>query len=239
MAGGGGLVVSGIVTFDQVVKMYGSKKALGGLTVEIPEGQITGVLGENGAGKSTMFKLIVNLERPTSGEVRVFGQKPGWKQNERIAYLSDRARWYPHHRVRDAIEYCRVVYPGFRPEKAAEYAGYMKLDPSMKVAGMSKGQEARLQLALCLAREADLTILDEPFSGIDLISREKIVELIIGAVSERKTTLLISTHDIHEVEGLFDRVLFIKDGTLVHEVDAEELRAQTGSIKSAYRRVFE
>jgi ABC-2 type transport system ATP-binding protein len=230
--------MSGIVTFHQVVKKYGDKRALDGLTVEIPEGRITGILGENGAGKSTMFKIIVNLVRPTSGEVRVFGQRPGWKQNERIAYLSDRARWYRHHRVRDAIEHCRAVYRGFRVDKAAEYAEFMKLDPTMKVAGMSKGQEARLQLALCLAREADLTILDEPFSGIDLVSREKIVELIIDAVSERKTTLLISTHDVHEVEGLFDRVLFIKDGSLVQEADAEELRKQTGSVQSAYRRVF-
>jgi ABC-2 type transport system ATP-binding protein len=99
---------------------------LDGITLSFPKGKVIGLLGENGAGKSTMFKLMVNLIQPTSGEVRVFGQKPSRELNERIAYLSDRAHWYKHHSVEEAIRYGAQVFPRFDQEKAKQFAAFMK-----------------------------------------------------------------------------------------------------------------
>jgi ABC-2 type transport system ATP-binding protein len=230
--------VNDIVTFQQVVKSYGRKRALDGITLSFPKGKVIGLLGENGAGKSTMFKMMVNLIQPTSGEVRVLGQKPSWRLNEHIAYLSDRARWYKHHSVEEAIQYGAQVFPRFDLEKAKQMAEFMKLEPTQHVSDMSKGQEARLQLLLSLARDVDLILLDEPFSGIDLLSREKIVELMIDTMTEGEKTIIISTHDIHEVEGLFEHVVFLKGGTVVSQTDVEALRQKGLSIQDEYRRVM-
>lgn len=230
--------VNDIVTFHQVVKSYGGKKALDGITLSFPRGKVIGLLGENGAGKSTMFKMMVNLIQPTSGEVRVLGQKPSWRLNERIAYLSDRAHWYRHHSVEEAIRYGARVFPHFNLEKAKQFAAFMKLEPTQIVGDMSKGLEARLQLLLSLAREVDLILLDEPFSGIDLLSREKIVELMIDTLTEGEKTIIISTHDIHEVEGLFEHVVFLKNGDVVSQTDVEVLRQKGLSIQDEYRRVM-
>jgi ABC-2 type transport system ATP-binding protein len=230
--------VNDIVTFQQVVKSYRGKRALDGITLSFPKGKVIGLLGENGAGKSTMFKMMVNLIQPTSGEVRVLGRKPSWQLNERIAYLSDRAHWYQHHSVEEAIYFGARVFPHFSPEKAKQFAAFMKLEPTQKVGDMSKGQESRLQLLLALAREVDLILLDEPFSGIDLLSREKIVELMIDTLAEGEKTIIISTHDIHEVEGLFEHVVFLKNGNVVSQTDVEVLRQKGLLIQDEYRRVM-
>jgi ABC-2 type transport system ATP-binding protein len=230
--------VNEIVTFERVVKSYGRKRALNGITLSFPKGKVIGLLGENGAGKSTMFKMMANLIQPTSGEVRVLGQTPSWQLNERIAYLADRARWYKHHSVEEAIRYGARVFSRFDLEKAKQIAAFMKLEPTQRVGDMSKGQEARLQLLLALAREVELILLDEPFSGIDLLSREKIVELMIDTLTEGEKTFIISTHDIHEVEGLFEHVVFLKGGNVVSQTDVEVLRQKGLSIQDEYRRVM-
>lgn len=114
----------------------------------------------------------------------------------------------------------------------------MDLDLAVQVSTLSKGQEARLHIILCLARRVKLVLLDEPFSGIDLLSRERIIQLIINSMIDQPQTILISTHEIHETEGLFDHVVFLNKGRLVLEGDAEALRQEKGSIESIYRGVF-
>jgi len=128
--------------------------------------------------------------------------------------------------------------PSFNRRKAEEFADWMGLASNDFVHGLSSGQEARLQLILCLARDTRLILLDEPFSGIDLISREQIIEAIIATTIERRQTLILCTHDIHETEGLFDHVVFMKQGKVVLSGDTEQLREQQGSMESIYRGLF-
>lgn len=221
-----------------VSKKYGSKRAIDNLTVSFPKGQITGLLGHNGAGKSTLFKMIVGLVRANSGDITVFGNAPSWRHNANIAYLPDRARWYGYQTVHQALAYANSIFPLFNLQRAREMAQFMSLDPGQKISDMSKGEEARLLLILCLARDAELVLLDEPFSGIDLISREKIVNAIIDSMIDRQQTIIISTHEIHEAESLFDHVVLLDQGRVVLAEDAESLRAEKGSIESVYRSVF-
>ncbi|MBA4493889.1 ABC transporter ATP-binding protein [Paenactinomyces guangxiensis] len=226
------------VELKQVVKQYGKKRVLDGATVSFQTGKLTGLLGENGAGKSTLFKLVMGLTQPTEGEVRVFGHKPSWKLNERIAYLGDRSRWYPQHTIREALRFAAAVFPRFDEKRAQEYIQLMELDAEAKVRSLSRGQEARLQLSLCVANRVDLILLDEPFAGVDLLSRERMVRLLIDLMLEKEGTMIISTHDIHEVEGLFDNVVFIKGGKCIGDQNVEELRADRSSIQDEYRRLF-
>ncbi|WP_206809416.1 ABC transporter ATP-binding protein [Paradesulfitobacterium ferrireducens] len=230
--------MSFIVETEDLCKRYGDKMALDRLTLRLLQGQVTGLLGPNGAGKSTLLKAIVGLLQPSSGKIEVFGRKPHWSVNARIAYLPDRAQWYKYQTVESALHYGERVFPNFNLARAQRMAEQMGLTPSDSVAALSKGLEARLHLILCLAREAELVLLDEPFSGIDLVSREHIIQSIIDSTLEQHQTILITTHEIHEAESIFDHVIFLENGKLILEGETEVLRSEQGSIESIYRGLY-
>lgn len=227
-----------LVEAQDLCKSYGSKKALDGLNLSIPSGKVIGLLGPNGAGKSTLLKIIAGVARPDSGDIEVLNQKPNWSLNNEIAYLPDRGRWYAFQTVNQALLYANAIFPQFDLVRAQEMAEVLGLDPNNRISSLSKGFEARLNLIFCLARRVQLVLLDEPFSGIDLVSREKIIQMIIDSLMERSQTLIISTHEIHESESLFDYVVFLDQGKQIYEGDTEELRAIKGSVESVYRGLF-
>lgn len=231
--------MSNALEIMNICKAYGTKQALTQLTVSFPEGQITGLLGPNGAGKSTLLKALVGLVKPDSGTIKVFGQQPHWKLNAEIAYLPDRAKWYKFHTIEQALIYAFKVLPNFNLERALQMAKIMDLELNDKVSTLSKGQEARLNVILCLARNVKLVLLDEPFSGIDLVSRERIIQSIIDSMLDHLQTIIISTHEIHEAESLFDHVVFLDKGQLILEGNAEVLRQEKGSVESIYRGLFQ
>jgi ABC-2 type transport system ATP-binding protein len=226
------------IVSKNVSKRYEKKLALDNFNVSIPANRIVGILGPNGCGKSTFFRTVTGLIQPDHGTVEVIGKSPGWKTNRDIAYLPDRARWYPNHTVEKAFEWAESFLPEFNIESARRLAEFMEMDLDMKVSGMSKGQEARLMLTLCISRNVPLIILDEPFSGIDIVSREQIIEGIIEYLSEREQTILISTHEIHEVEGLFDYTVLMKNGQAIWSGDTEDLRSQYGSMHDVFRTFY-
>ncbi|HET7658102.1 MAG TPA: ABC transporter ATP-binding protein [Bacillales bacterium] len=227
------------VVSQNLTKQYGEKYALNDLNLSIPVGEIVGILGPNGSGKSTLFRTITGLVRPDSGKINVLAKLPGWETNRDIAYLPDRARWYRDHKVSQAFQWAENFLPGFDRETADSLAENMKLNSEMKTSGMSRGQEGRLMLILCLARRVPLIVLDEPFSGIDALSREKIIEGLIEHLSDSSQTVLISTHEIHEAEGLFDRAFFLEDGHVKLSGESEELRREYGSMHSLLRKLYE
>lgn len=227
-----------IVECHQVTKCYGKKKALDQFEIAIPSGRITGILGPNGCGKSTLFRMLTGMVRPDAGRIEVLGKTPGWQTNQNVAYLPDRARWYPNHTARQALEWGNSFLPGFSMERAIQLTNHMDIDLDMKVGGMSRGQEARIMLILCLARDVQMIVLDEPFTGIDVISREAIVASLIDYLEDSQQSVLISTHDIQEVEGLFDYTVMMKDGRAIWSGNTEDLRAEYGSLRDVFRKMY-
>ncbi|THF75122.1 ABC transporter ATP-binding protein [Cohnella fermenti] len=223
---------------EGLTKRYGKRKALDNFDIEVPEYAITAILGPNGAGKSTFMRMLTGLVAPDSGSLTVLGERPSWRQNRLVSYLPDRARWYQGQTVESAIEWGTKLLPEFRRDTAWELAGSLGLEADLETEGMSKGQEARLMLTLCLAREVPLLVLDEPFSGIDMISREKIVLALIDAFATRRQTVLICTHEIAETESLFDHAVFVKDGRAALSGGVEELRSRSGSMQDIYRSLY-
>lgn len=230
--------MNNIIETRNLFKTYDKKLAINNLSVSFPEGKVSGLLGPNGAGKSTLMKIMVGLVKANSGSLNILGENPSWKVNAEISYLPDRAKWYQYHTVEHALEYSHQIFPKFNLKKAKYMANLMKLDFSAKVHSLSKGQQACLMLVICLSRDTRLVLLDEPFSGIDLISRERIIHSIIDSLSEQKQTFIISTHEIYEAESLLEYVVFLDNGQLIKAGEAEVLRSQNDSIESLYRRLY-
>jgi len=227
-----------IVICKELSKRYDNKQALDGINLVIPAGRIVGVLGPNGCGKSTLFRTMTGLVQPDAGEIRVLGQPAGWRTNKDIAYLPDRARWYPFHTAQQAFAWGQSLLPGFDMAAALSFAEFMDIEPDMRISGMSRGQEARVMLILCMARRVPLIILDEPFAGIDVISREAIISGIIDYLEDRGQSILISTHDIQEVEGLFDYTIMMNKGQAIWSGETEQLRAEYGSLHHVFRSLY-
>lgn len=224
-----------VITLQDVCKTYRKKSVLKNLSFSIPEHRLVGVFGPNGAGKSTLFRILMGFTPYDTGTVEIFGKNPGRHNHAQIAYLHDSSRWFPHHTIGDALAWGDRFLPHYNLQTAEELTELMKLQREMIVQEMSKGQVARLMLIQSLSRDVPLMILDEPFSGIDLVSREVIIDGLIAYISKRQQTVLISTHEIVETEGLFDYVLFLREGEKMIAEETETIREKFGSLQSLFR----
>lgn len=228
-----------VLELENLKKRYGLRWALTGVDLTVNEGEVLGLVGPNGSGKSTMLKLIAGLAHPTDGKVLINGQKPGPESKAHTAVLPDADYIYRWMTVRQAIEYVSGFYEDFDHDKAGRLIEMMGIEPGMKVAHLSKGMNERLKLVLVMARNADLILLDEPLGGIDPTSRDKIICAIATEYRWEHSAMIIATHLIRDIEPLFDKVLFLKNGQAELYGNADELRSKyNGSIEDIFKEVF-
>ncbi|MBU3136335.1 ABC transporter ATP-binding protein [Clostridium gasigenes] len=219
-------------------KKYLKKKALDGVDLTIEKGKIIGILGPNGSGKTTFLKLIAGLIRPSEGEIKICDNEIGYKTKELVAYLPDSDFLYPWMKISEAKKVYSTFFKDFNSDKFDELLDFMKLESNMSVKGLSKGMKEKLALALTLAREAKLIILDEPLNGVDPIAREQILQAILKGFSF-ESSMIITSHLINEVESLLDEVCFLKEGKIMLSGNAEDLRSEKNmTIDEIYREVF-
>lgn len=214
------------------------KQILDRVSFEIPRGSITGLLGPNGAGKSSLLRIIAGLSAPDSGTVHIFDQLAGEKVLGKLSLLPDRGSLPGWLTAGKWLSFARDIYPDWNGVQAVQLIETLKINLETRISDMSRGEEARLQLLTCLARTAPLVILDEPFTGVDLISREQISSTVVRELADGERTFLIATHDIREMEMLFDRLVLINDGQIQSVADVEQLRQSGKSVESHYREVF-
>lgn len=219
-------------------KSYGSHQVLKGVSFDIEKNNIVGLLGPNGCGKTSMIKSIVGLINDYEGEILINGQKPGMESKTIVAYLPERNYLAPWMTPKNAIDYMADFYRNFDKDKAVKMAEMFQLPLKQKIKTMSKGQQEKLQLLLVMSRKADIYILDEPLGGVDLVSREFILDTIMRNHAEN-STILLSTHLIYDIEKVLDRVLMIKDGNLVVNKTVDEITHENGStVEDLFREVF-
>ncbi|XOB98652.1 ABC transporter ATP-binding protein [Deinococcota bacterium DY0809b] len=224
-----------LVELQEVTRRFGANVAVDGLSLVLPAGEVVGLLGTNGAGKSTTLKLLAGLLYPDAGEVRVEG-KPPRRVRGRIAFLPERGQLYEWLDAKGAVGLFTTLYPDFRPRRFYELLEQLEV-PQRSLNQMSKGQRARFLLAATLARKVRLYLLDEPLGGVDLITRDRILAALVGEWRE-DATYLLSTHEVAEAEGIFDRAVFMKEGRVVLSASAEELRERGQSVAQAFREVL-
>jgi len=214
-------------------KTYGATVALDGIDLRVEEGRIVGLVGPNGAGKTTALNAIVGLS-PYSGELRVLGRDP-WKERDAlvrdVCFITDVAvlpRWI---RVSQLLDYVAGIHPHFDRRKAETFLSKTSIRLASKVKELSKGMVTQLHLAIVMAIEARVLVLDEPTLGLDLLYRKQFFDTLLGDFLERPRTVLVATHQVEEVEHILTDVVFIDRGRIVFNQSMEE-------VESRYQEVF-
>ena len=222
-----------------VKKKFRRKKVLENITFNVKKGEITALLGLNGVGKSTLLKIIMGLVKQDQGEVLFNGEKLNYKTYENIAFVPDVLNTYGDMKIKDAFEYMSMMYEKWDMDKAYEMLKDFKLTDDLKINKLSKGNIARVKLILGFARHPEYLLLDEPFSGIDIFTREKFIESLIGYM-DNNIGILLTTHELKEVENIVDKFVFLSDGNIKIEFYVEDVRENEGlSMVEKIREVHE
>ena len=221
-----------------VTKKFVGKTAVDGITMSLEPGHIYAMLGPNGSGKTTWMKMAAGLIKPTSGEVLYKDTPIGIESRKEIAYMSTEPYFYDWMTVGDVGKYYQDFFADFSMDNYTDMVISMDLDMKQKVKSLSSGMMAKLKVAVTMARDAKIYMLDEPLNGIDLLARDEVMNMILDAASEDKI-LLISSHLVEELESVVDKAIFIKQAQLVGVFDVEGLRMTEGvSLADKYRQVF-
>jgi ABC-2 type transport system ATP-binding protein len=214
--------------------------AVNGLSLKVLPGKCYGFFGRNGAGKTTTIKCLLNLLRPTTGSIRMFGLDPGKNEvaiKSRLSYVPDQVAFYPWMTVRDTLEYLASFREHWNREVEDDLLNRFQLDPDQKTAALSKGMRTQLALIGAICPEPELLVLDEPTSGLDPIVRREFIETVIGAYqsgdSDRRT-VFVSTHLISEFEGLIDDFTIIEQGRELLAMNADVARERFKKIRARF-----
>lgn len=219
-------------------KRYGRKVVIQDMDLTLESGKVYGLLGPNGQGKTTLIKCIAGLLTPEKGQILINGEMRETRHKGMISMLADKDLFYKWMTVQDAIHFYDTFFEDFNRAECEELVRFMELVPQEKIEKLSKGMKARLKLALVLSRKAKIYLLDEPLSGIDPVSREKIVETILDRIRE-DAIMVISSHMVHAIESLLDEVILLSNGKIIAKEEAEVIRSKKGiSIDEYYLEVF-
>jgi ABC-2 type transport system ATP-binding protein len=206
------------------------------LTLRVPMGSIYGFLGPNGSGKTTTIRMFMGMMKPDRGEIRVLGRsvpKELPRILARVGFVPERPHVYPALTVAETVRYHSSFYPLWDQGWAVELTDRLGLDPSRKIARMSKGETGKLLLLLALAQRPDLLVLDEPTDGLDPVVRRDVLTAVLDYVSETNATVFISSHLVHELERICDWVGVLDSGRLVAELPMQSFKNGIKRIRVA------
>jgi ABC-2 type transport system ATP-binding protein len=218
--------MNAIISAKGLTKRYGRTLAVDHIDLEIPPGRIVGLVGPNGAGKTTALKAILGLAT-YDGELSVLGKDPSKQRAalmEDVCFIADVAvlpRWI---RVNQLIDITERLHPRFSREKCMNYLAQTKITPNHKVKQLSKGMVAQLHLALVMSIEARLLVLDEPTLGLDILYRKQFYTSLLNDYFDEQRTILITTHQVEEIEHILSDLIFIQDGKIALEASMDEVQ---------------
>ena len=221
-----------VVSARGLRKAYKNKVALADTAFEIPAGRIVGLIGPNGAGKTTALKAILGLT-DFDGQLSVLGRDPRAQRESLmhdVCFIADVAvlpRWI---RVREAIEYVEGVHPKFSRQRCEAFLARTKITPQMKVRQLSKGMVVQLHLALVMSIDAKLLVLDEPTLGLDILYRKEFYQTLLNDYFDHEKTIVVTTHQVEEIEHILTDLLFIKDGRISLAATMDEVAERFSEV---------
>jgi ABC-2 type transport system ATP-binding protein len=209
-------------------KAFGATIALDGVDLRVEEGRILGIIGPNGAGKSTALHAILGLT-PYEGELKVLGRDP-WSERDQlmrdVSFIADVAVMPRGMRVSQALDYVDGVHPRFDRAKAEGFLAKTDIESTSKVRELSKGMVTQLHLALVMAIDARLLVLDEPTLGLDILYRKQFYDTLLNDYFDRSRTIIVTTHQVDEIQDVLTDVMFINQGRVVMECGMEEFESR-------------
>ncbi len=206
-------------------KSYGAFEALKDVSFSVPLGRILGVIGANGAGKTTMLNAVLGLTR-YEGELKVLGKDPAKDRDalmENVCFISDVATLPRWMKVSEILDYVEIVHPKFSREQALRYLARTKIPLDKKIKALSKGMITQLHLAMVMSIDAQLLVLDEPTLGLDIIFRKSFYSTLLEDYFDKERTIVITTHQVEEIEHILSDVMFIQDGEMVLYSSMDEM----------------
>lgn len=225
-----------MLEIKEVTRKFGAKCGVKDATLTIEPGRTYALLGPNGSGKTTLMKMIAGLMAPTSGEIRLDGDRIGPKTKAKIAYMPTESYFYPYMTIMDAGKYYRDFFADFDMARYEEILRRMDLNPKDKISKLSSGMNAKVRIALTLSRNAQLMMFDEPLNGVDILTRTQVINEIIRYRAEGRS-MIISTHLVEEMDSYIDHVVFMRYGEIVRHGSRSELTAEA-SLTQIYLDIF-
>lgn len=231
--------MSSIVEVKGLTKRYKEHTAVDNVSFELEENKIYGLLGRNGAGKTTIMHMITAQAFATEGEIRVFGEAP--YENNRVlsqlCFIKESQKYPDMYRVVDVLEVSASLFPNWNRELALELIEQFKLPLKRKMKKLSRGMLSSVGIVVGLASRSPLTIFDEPYIGLDAVARSVFYDRLLEDYAEHPRTIVLSTHLIDEVSRMLEHVIVIDQGKVILNEDAEELRGQATTVVGAASKV--
>jgi ABC-2 type transport system ATP-binding protein len=228
-----------MIEVNGITKKYGRKKVLNGVTFTAEKGQITCLIGINGVGKSTIMKAIMGLTPINGGQILIDSQPLDKDVYEKIAFIPDTITMPPQMTVAESMRFMKDFYRNWNEQRAEELLKFFKLNKGDRISDLSKGNAAKINLLLGLSIDVDYLLMDEPFSGIDIFSREQIANVFTSHLIEDRG-VIITTHEINDIEHLIDKVVLLDQGIILKQFNTEEIRLTEGkSVVDVMREVYQ
>lgn len=218
-----------IVSVKGLHKSFGQHAVLEGLNLEAARGEVVGILGRNGTGKTTLFKILMDLIASDRGSVRALGLTPdgGGKLRELIGYVPEKPAFHDFMRVQEVLKFRSKLFPRWDMAKALELCKKLELDTKARTKDLSKGNTAKLAWIAAVAHNPEVLLLDEPTSGLDYLVRDHILSGLVNELADGGKTIIIANHRMGEMGGILDKVCLLKGGVIDAVYDAEFLKTET------------
>jgi ABC-2 type transport system ATP-binding protein len=226
-----------MIEMKNVTKKFDRSKAVENVNLSIQKGSIYGLIGSNGAGKTTLIKLLSGIYRQDEGNVMIDNQSvyESTAIKQKIFYVPDQPHFFSHYTTKQMARFYKSLYPNWSEERFGKLAELFEVDRNKKIQTFSKGWQRQIAFILALAANPEILILDEPMDGLDPVVRKKVKNLLIHDVAEREMTILISSHNLREIEDICDHIGIIHRGSILMEKDLDEMKTGIHKVQLAYK----
>jgi len=226
-----------MIKITQLDKSFDGVPALSDLNLHVKDGSIYGLIGENGSGKTTLIKHLVGIFKPDNGSITINGEsiENNMKLKERIGYIPDDLNFFSSYNLKDSAKFYASLYPTWNQKRYEQMLSQFKFNDKKRLSKFSKGMQKQAAFVLTMSAMPDYLILDEPIDGLDPIVRKLVWKYVVEDVSERKMTVLVSSHNLREMEGICDSIGILSKGKMKLERDLDELKTDIHKIQVAFK----